>query len=50
MAALSLLETARVQQSQHNNPGAADGIKILVLMQKRSAAADQERVRFVYPK
>jgi hypothetical protein len=28
---------------QPNNPGAADGIKILVVMQRLSAAADQER-------
>ncbi|NJL39323.1 MAG: hypothetical protein HC840_13750 [Leptolyngbyaceae cyanobacterium RM2_2_4] len=27
----------------YNNPGAADGIKILTVMQRRFAAADQER-------
>lgn len=29
--------------AQDNNPGAADGIKISVMMQRLSAAADQER-------
>jgi hypothetical protein len=39
---LVLEDKSRVA-TPYNNPGAADGIKILVVMQRLLAAADQER-------
>ena len=43
MCKIPKFRVERLSALPHNNPGAADDIKILAVMQRWSVAADQER-------